>query len=195
MLVVHTTSGVAPRTFATNVFNAWGVGHAGRDDGVRFFLVTQDRKAEIILGDGCGLTSTQSDAVMRDDVVANMKRGTLDAALTEAAQALASLLRRTNTGGRGAVQDSTGLGPAVRTLAPQPGENPGLVAYLRGEKAFPESSPRSWVVDPTDTLTAQQRAEFDVAANDVYTAGKGRVFFLVARRPLRYPSSSGSPRG
>ena len=34
VLVISSTGGVNPRDFATGVFNSWGVGHAGSDDGV-----------------------------------------------------------------------------------------------------------------------------------------------------------------
>jgi uncharacterized membrane protein YgcG len=188
VLVVRTTSGVAPRTFATNVFNAWGVGRAGRNDGILLFVATQDRKAEIILGDGCGVTSAQTDAVMRDDVVANMKRGDLSAALTQAARSLTGLLRRANAPGGGAsVNDNVGLGPNAYAVAPVQAEDEPLMAYVRGEKPFPERSPRSWVVDLTETMDARQRAALDVAASDVYAEGKGRVFFLVLSASSAWP--------
>lgn len=189
VLVTETTSGVAPRTFATNVFNAWGVGHAGRDDGILLFVATKDRKAEIILGDGCGVTSAQTDAVMRNDVVANMKRGDLPDALTHATQSLARLLRQANApAGTASVADNVGLGPNAYAVAPtQPVDEP-LMAYVRGEKAFPERSPRSWVVDLPDKLDARQRAALDVVASDIYAEGKGRLFFLVVDSPSRWPS-------
>lgn len=187
VLVVPTTGGVAPRTFATNLFNAWGVGHAGRDDGILLFVATKDRKAEIILGDGCGVTSAQTDVVMRDDVVANLKRGELSAALLHAAKSLARLLRTANApAGTASVDDNVGLGPSsYATPAAQP-EDP-LMAYVRGEKPFPERSPRSWVVDLTGKLDARQRAALDVAASDVYADGKGRIFYLVVDTTSAWP--------
>lgn len=188
VLVVPTTSGVAPRTFATNVFNAWGVGHAGRDDGILLFVATKDRKAEIILGDGCGVTSGQTDAVMRDDVVANMKRGDLPGALTHAAQSLAKLLRTANApAGTSSVDDNVGLGPNSYATPSSTPEDP-LMPYVRGEKPFPDLSPRSWVVDLSGKLDARQRAALDVAASDVYADGKGRVFFLVVHTLAAWPS-------
>ncbi|MEW6432857.1 MAG: TPM domain-containing protein [Myxococcota bacterium] len=195
VLVTETTSGVTPRTFATHVFNAWGVGHAGRDDGILLFVATKDRKAEIILGDGCGVTSAQTDVVMRNDVVANMKRGDLPGALIHAAQSLARLLRTANApAGTTSVADNVGLGPNAYAVAPtQPVDEP-LMAYVRGEKAFPERSPRSWVVDLSEKLDARQRAALDVAASDVYADGKGRLFFLVADTSARWPSLEGLAR-
>lgn len=188
VLVVRTTSGVAPRTFATNAFNHWGVGHAGKDDGILLFVAVGDRKAEIILGDGCGVTSAQTDVVMRTDVAAHMKRGDLDKALTSAAASLAKLLRGANAPGATLLlPDNVGLGPDRYAVAPVQQEDAPLMAYVRGEKDFPEKSPRSWVVDLADALSARERATLDVAASDVYADGKGRVFFLVVSTESPWP--------
>lgn len=189
VLVVRTTSGAAPRAFATGVFNDWGVGHAGRNDGILLFVALDDRKAEIILGDGCGVTSAQTDGVMRDDVVANLKRGNLGAALTQASRALAQSLRTANApaGDPLTPQDNVGLGPDRYDLAGTQDTDEPLMAYVRGEKPWPERSPRSWVVDLSDALDARERATLDVAASDVYADGKGRVFFLVLRTEARWP--------
>src|SRR5438128_1066705 len=48
VLIIGTTSGTNPRDFATGVFNNWGVGHAGTNDGILLFIAVSDRKAEII---------------------------------------------------------------------------------------------------------------------------------------------------
>lgn len=60
VVVVKTTSGQNHRQYAAALFNHWGVGSAGfpglpgvwSDNGVMLFIATEDRKAELILGDG-----------------------------------------------------------------------------------------------------------------------------------------------
>src|SRR6185436_15736903 len=68
LAVVSSTRGVKPRQFATDVFNQWGIGHAGRNDGVLLFIALSDRKSEIIVGSGFPPGSTaRTDAIMLND--------------------------------------------------------------------------------------------------------------------------------
>lgn len=191
VLVAQTTSGVKPRDFATGVFNSWGVGHAATNDGVLLFIAVGDRKAEIILGEGSRITTAQTDAVMRDDVVANLKAGDLDRGLLQASESLARLARQ--AAGKPAtphVGDNTGLGPQAYVVpgSDQPHIDERYERYTMGGASFPERSPRTWVVDLADVLTPSQRAQLDVAASDIYTAGTGRIFFLVVNRDADYPT-------
>lgn len=190
VLVLQTTGGVNARDFATGVFNSWGVGHAGVDDGVLLFVALGDRKSEIILGEGSKVTRAQTDVVMRDDVVANMKRGNLDAALLSAARALDKLMRR--AAGKPAAPsptDNRGLGPDAYVVPTRerPDSDEALADFADGQKSFPERSPRTWVVDLNEVLTPSQRAQLDVAASDIYASSEGRVFFLVVKSTADYP--------
>lgn len=190
VLVVQTTSGVKARDFATGVFNAWGVGHGGANDGVLLFVAVGDRKAEIILGEGSRIATADTDRVMQRDVVANMKRGDLDRALLAAALALTELCRL--AAGQPALlhpDDNTGLGPAAYVMPTHdaPAVDEALAPYATTGKSFPERSPRTWVVDLADALTPSQRAQLDVAASDIYVSGTGRIFFLVVASKADFP--------
>lgn len=92
--VVTTTEGRNPRTFATELFNHWGIGHAGRDDGALLFIALKDRKAEIILGNGVDTASDlgRSDSLMSGEIVPAFKRGDPNGAVRAGAQGLARLL-------------------------------------------------------------------------------------------------------
>ena len=193
VLIVDSTHGTNPRDFATGVFNNWGVGHYGSNDGILLFIAVGDRKAEIILGDGSKLSSSQTDAVMRDDVVANMKSSNLNAARGDGARALDDLMRR--AAGKAPVPhptDNTGLGPNayITSGTDAPALDAALALYVYGSRSMPERSPRSWVVDLNDALTASQRAQLDVAASDIYSGDQGRIFFLVVNSTAEYPSMS-----
>lgn len=179
VLVTDTTSGVKPRDFATGVFNSWGIGHASSNDGVLIFVAVGDRKAEIILGTGSHLTPYETDIVMRDDVVAHMKQGSLDQALLSAAQSLERLHQPK--------QPPSELYSLTHTPE-APEVDSALAALLRGEAEFPERSPRSWVVDLSETLTPSQRAQLDVAASDVYASDRGRIFFLIFSTQGTWPT-------
>ncbi len=92
--VVNTTEGRNPRTFATELFNHWGIGHAGRDDGALLFIALQDRKAEIILGNGVDTASDlgRSDSLMSGEIVPAFKRGDPNGAVRAGAHGLVRLL-------------------------------------------------------------------------------------------------------
>ena len=191
VLVIDTTSGVKPRDFATGVFNNWGVGHAGVNDGVLLFFAVSDRKSEIVLGDGSKVSSSQTDVVMRDDVVANMKRADLEGALLAGARSLDGLMRRAaGKAPPSSPRDNVGLGPDAYVTPTQntPVLDDALAPYADGSRSFPEHSPRSWVIDLSHVLNASQRAQLDVAASDIYAADQGRIFFLVVNSEAEYPS-------
>lgn len=113
VVVVETTGGVNPRSFATDLFNRWGIGHAGRDDGALLFIALKDRKAEIVLGDGVNsrADTNRSDALMSREIVPAFKRGDPNGAVLAGARGLSSLLEHSplNGGTAGtttAVQDA-----------------------------------------------------------------------------------------
>jgi uncharacterized protein len=52
VVAIRSTDGRAPRAFATELFNRWGIGRRDEDDGLLILVALEDRKAEIVLGDG-----------------------------------------------------------------------------------------------------------------------------------------------
>lgn len=175
VVVVQTTGGVAPRTFATNLFNHWGIGHAGRDDGVLLFLALKDRKAELIVGDGQPLSASDTDRIMRDEVIANLKRKDVDGAVLAAARSI-------QTGLQARVAEPPA---AVRPATPEVDEE--LARYVRREKPLPERTPRAFVVDLADGLSASERADLEVLATELYADGKGRVVMLFVDSVAPWP--------
>lgn len=52
VVVVHTTAPMTPKQYVTALFNRWGVGKRGTDNGVMVLLAIQDRRVEIETGYG-----------------------------------------------------------------------------------------------------------------------------------------------
>ena len=94
VVVVDTTKKVPARTFAQKLFNTWGIGKAGRDDGALLFIALKDRKAEILLGDGLSAPEdlSRSKALMSDHIIPAFKRGKPKEAVVEGAKGLRELL-------------------------------------------------------------------------------------------------------
>ncbi|MCY1041868.1 TPM domain-containing protein [Corallococcus sp. bb12-1] len=94
VVMLDTTSGRPSREFALALFNRWGIGHPGRDDGVLLFVAYADRKVEIILGDGVDEPADEeaSDAVMAQAIVPAFKRKDPNAAVQMGARGLKDLI-------------------------------------------------------------------------------------------------------
>jgi uncharacterized protein len=120
--VVLTTDGRPARTFATELFNRWGIGHTRRDDGALLFIALSDRKAEIILGDGVDTPEdmARSRELMRGSIVPAFQGGNPNAAVLAGARGLKELLE--------SAPINRGLGQPLalpqRPAVPQPSKKP-----------------------------------------------------------------------
>lgn len=116
VVMVSTTDGMDPRAFATELFNTWGIGHAGQDDGALLLVALDDRAAEIVLGDGVDGRAelNMSDAVMQSRIVPAFKRGDPDGAVLAGAEGLRTLLANAK---RGVPFDSGSTGAARSGLS------------------------------------------------------------------------------
>ncbi|MDH3717186.1 MAG: TPM domain-containing protein [Planctomycetota bacterium] len=92
VVVVGTIGGENHRAFATRLFNHWGIGSAQRDNGILIFAALDDRKAEIILGDGIDEAHQvrAADQIMQNQMVPRFKRGDVAGGLTQAAWSCAT---------------------------------------------------------------------------------------------------------
>ena len=75
--VVRTTKGQNARQYATRIFNRWGIGNRFTNRGVLVFAAMNDRKAEIVLGDGIDSPNDEAIAreIMSDFMIPEFKRG------------------------------------------------------------------------------------------------------------------------
>lgn len=177
VLVVKTTNGVPPRLFAKDVFNSWGVGHRGHDNGILLFVALDDRKAEIVLGDGLTRISTgDTDAVMANHVVRNFKAGKPEQALIDGSIELAELLTH-----------------AAPALAPQEVSQQDALAeaevgklFVRGE--VPDPSPRGWVIDLTGEVPEGTVHAVEKVPNDLYVSD-ARPLFVVFFRSRKFDAT------
>ena len=180
--VVHTTGIRPPRQYATDLFNAWGVGNAGKDDGILLFLALGDRKAEIILGSGIDSDASVAvtDRIMAEDVVANMKRGQADIAVRMAVDSLAAHLRSGPTRHAGGGSGDSGILGSMTLSAPSPvkeGEFPwwtvllsgvGLVGGVGGHR-YMRHRPRKC------EACGQKRVKLDEASDDAHLSAGERM--------------------
>lgn len=87
--VIDTTGGEEPRAYATRLFNQLSLDNKTRNRGILLMAALNDRKAEIIVGDGYpGPVTSKTDRIMSDVVVAHFRRGDPRGAMVEGARAL-----------------------------------------------------------------------------------------------------------
>ena len=92
---IGATTGDTPlEEFAVKAFEKWKVGRAGKDDGLVFFLFTQDRKTKIEVGYGLEdrVTDLVASRVIREVVAPRLQGGDPDGALREGVAALLSAI-------------------------------------------------------------------------------------------------------
>lgn len=89
VVVAPDCGGQAPRSAGLALFNRWGVGHPGRNDGILILIALQERRAEILLGDGIDDDANvlRSQAVVDREILPAMRRGDLSGAVAAGAEA------------------------------------------------------------------------------------------------------------
>ena len=142
VVVVDTTGGRGARDFALDLFNRWGIGHAGRDDGALLFIALKDRKAEIVLGDGVDGPREQaaSDRVMRDDIVPAFKRGNPNAAVSGGARGLHRLILQSELNNPGEATASAEAQAGVDPVTSPPVSDPPQDAEVSPPRRSSSSS-------------------------------------------------------
>lgn len=91
VVVVPDTSGARSRTFAVELFNRWGIGDAGADNGLLLFVAIDDRVAEIVLGDGIDSAQEQraSEEIMDRTMLPRFRQGEPARAIVDGARGCA----------------------------------------------------------------------------------------------------------
>jgi uncharacterized protein len=107
--------------FAVKAFEKWKPGRAGKDDGLVFFLFTQDRKMKIEVGYGleAQVTDLTSSRVIREVVAPRLQVGDPDGALREGVAALLSAIDGSGTEARPAPGPEAAPEPVPRS-GPRP---------------------------------------------------------------------------
>ncbi len=83
VVVISSTHNRNHRQYATDLFNHWGIGDAFANNGLLLFVAFDDRKAELILGDGIDNIQTRATAqqIMDDFIIPRFKKNDVAGAL------------------------------------------------------------------------------------------------------------------
>lgn len=94
--VQETAPAATPKQFATDLFNYWGIGKKGEDNGVLLLISTKDRRVEIETG--YGVEDVLPDAlvgnIIREKITPQFKQGNFDKGTLAGTQALVAVLEQ-----------------------------------------------------------------------------------------------------
>ena len=118
-------------SFATNLFNSWGVGNAERNDGAMLLVAVRDRKVRIEVGSGFGANlNAPTKRIIDNEIVPNFKRGDYSTGIVAGARALRAELEQHKPAAEADANATTQVTPNpaqqdVSTVSmPQAGEQP-----------------------------------------------------------------------
>lgn len=120
--VPDTQPSSSPKAFATELFNTWGIGKEGTDNGLLFLISKGDRRNEIETGYGLEgiLSDAQIGAILREQVTPQFKAGNFDAGVLAGTQTIVSILSGETQGafGRDAYENTSGIGSLIQFSKP-----------------------------------------------------------------------------
>lgn len=93
--VLNTRPAATPKAFTTQLFNTWGIGKKGLDNGVLFMVSKEDRRVEIETGYGIEsiLPDTQVGNIIQTQVTPQFKQGNFDRGILQGTQAIIRVLK------------------------------------------------------------------------------------------------------
>jgi uncharacterized membrane protein YgcG len=113
------------KAFATSLFNAWGIGKKGKDNGVLFLVSQGDRRVEIVTGKGIAplLPDRQVSEILRQEVTPRFKQRQFDAGVLAGTQTLIAQISPYST-----ADFAKAAIPAPNTTPPQPSPRESIAA-------------------------------------------------------------------
>jgi len=106
-------------SFATYLFNKWGVGNAERNDGAMLLVAVKDRKVRIEVGSGFGdKLNAPTKRIIDSQIIPNFKRGDYSTGILEGARALGEELKKWKPAAEADDTTVSGAPAASDTAAP-----------------------------------------------------------------------------
>jgi uncharacterized protein len=94
VVIVKTVEPLDPKSYAVDLFEKWGIGEKGKDNGVLLLLAMKERRVEIEVGYGLegALTDAHSGRILDAYAVPKFKEGKMGEGLVATADALAKVM-------------------------------------------------------------------------------------------------------
>ncbi|MDY6939697.1 MAG: TPM domain-containing protein [Cyanobacteriota bacterium] len=138
--VLETTPSASPKAFATNLFNYWGIGKQGEDNGVLLLTSVGDRRVEIDTGYGIEeiLPDAQVARIIETEIVPEFKTGNFDRGILAGTQALVQELETPEVAVSETIPESTPE-PTPEPIPETPAQTPPETAQF--DRPSPSPTP------------------------------------------------------
>ena len=107
--VSDTKPSASPKAFATELFNTWGIGKKGVDNGLLFLVSKNERRTEIETGYGLEaiLPDAQVGSILRTQVTPYFKQGNFDTGIVKGTQTIIQVLESDTLEPKAPVREET----------------------------------------------------------------------------------------
>ncbi|WP_299406469.1 YgcG family protein [Acaryochloris sp. IP29b_bin.148] len=107
--VPDTKPSASPKAFATELFNTWGIGKKGEDNGILFLVSKNERRTEIETGYGVEsiLPDAQVGNILRTQVTPSFKQGNFDVGIVNGTQAIIQVLESDTFEPKAPIEETT----------------------------------------------------------------------------------------
>lgn len=139
VVAVPEIDGRTPKAFATALFNRWGVGQKGVNNGVLVLLVMDQRRIEIEVGDGANrfLTNSKCDQILQSRAVPYFKKGNYSDGMSNVVTAICTELGSVKYQAAARPKESVAEPAALKKL---PSWEQGLLRPLLAQDSFVSDS-------------------------------------------------------
>lgn len=164
VVVIRKTQGATPKEYATELFNRWGVGKRGADNGVLMLVALQDRRVEVETGYGMEgiLPDGLVGAILDEAVIPHFRRGNYAEGIISGVERIAETIR--------AAQQTNAYETPARPYAPS------APSFARPDDTSPFEAPAP--ITPALVMTL-----FLLGAGGIAIA-----VFLLRERPPKCPT-------
>jgi len=112
VVTVKTTEHLDSKTYAVKLFEKWGIGKKGKDNGILFLLAVEDRRVEIEVGYGLEgiVNDAQAGQILDEHVIPFLKKSQHSEAMLAGADALANRIEKGYTEEKTGKKEEPGKG-------------------------------------------------------------------------------------
>jgi len=136
-IAVVTVPDISPTTnakaYATELFNTWGIGKRGKNNGVLFLVSKADRRVEIVTGKGLTriLPDNKVSTILRQDVTPQFKQGQFDKGVLAGTNSIITQVEQFDSLTTSSTSPENFWIPAVGGVAAGAAVVSGIVRYRR----------------------------------------------------------------
>jgi uncharacterized protein len=99
VVTIPTTGGATIESYATGLFNAWGIGNMPKNDGILLLIAVGDRRARIELGDGHPVSrDAEANRIMEGTILPRFRSGDYPGGITRGVKAIVNEFTTTRIG-------------------------------------------------------------------------------------------------